>query len=402
MAGVTGRPSMAAAWGAVAIAATGFIAGPAVAQRDSDLRELRERIQESRERVGELEREERELLDVLDELDRSLASLRRELAAARGAARSARQRADAADVALASATNRLAKVRRAMTRRVVALYKAGEVGPVRALFSATSLQDMLGRVSALRTLVASDADLVDRFRREASRMEEAQGEATAAIGERDAALRRLTETEEAQAEESASRRRVLASVHKNRGQERALLVELERAARALEETVERLGNAELRGESLDGSGFAARRGVLDPPVSAKLVEGFGKVVDSEFNTETFRKGVEFAAPRGTSVRTVAKGEVRFADWFRGYGRIVIVDHGDGYFTVYGHLDEIDVDVGEGVSEGDTLGKAGDTGSLAGPRLYFEIRRGSQPLDPSGWLRAPAGPDPGGAAAAKAG
>ena len=395
---MTGRRM--AVGGVLAIAAMAMLAGPALAQRDSDLRELRERIQQSRERVGELEREERELLDVLEELDRSLASLRRELVAARGAARSARQRADTADVALATATDRLAKVRRAMSRRVVALYKAGEVGPVRALFSATSLQDMLGRVSALRTLVASDADLVDRFRREATRMEEAQSEAAAAIRERDAALRRLTETEEAQAEERASRRKVLASVHTHRGQERALLVEMERAARALEETVERLGNADLRGESLDGSGFAARRGALDPPVTAKLVEGFGKVVDSEFNTETFRKGVEFAAPRGTSVRAVAKGEVRFADWFRGYGRIVIVDHGDGYFTVYGHLDEIDVEVGEGVSEGDTVGKAGDTGSLAGPRLYFEIRRGSEPLDPSGWLRRGAGT--GGAAAAKAG
>ena len=79
--------------------------------------------------------------------------------------------------------------------------------------------------------------------------------------------------------------------------------------------------------------------------------------------------------------------VRFAGWFRGYGKIVIVDHGDTFFTVFGHLGEIGVAVGDPVRRGDRLGSAGDTGSLAGPRLYFEIRRGGQALDPAPWLRS---------------
>jgi len=85
------------------------------------------------------------------------------------------------------------------------------------------------------------------------------------------------------------------------------------------------------------------------------------------------------------VYAVAAGEVRFADWFRGYGKLVILDHGEDYFTVTGHLDAIEVEVGDQVRGGDRIAVAGETGSLSGPRLYFEIRKGSGALDPADWL-----------------
>ena len=88
---------------------------------------------------------------------------------------------------------------------------------------------------------------------------------------------------------------------------------------------------------------------------------------------------------GTPVRSVAPGLVRLAGWFRGYGKIVILDHGDEYFTVLGHLEEIRVDVGDRVTSGDVIGTVGDTGSLLGARLYFEIRHGGEPQDPVDWL-----------------
>jgi septal ring factor EnvC (AmiA/AmiB activator) len=77
--------------------------------------------------------------------------------------------------------------------------------------------------------------------------------------------------------------------------------------------------------------------------------------------------------------------VRFAGWFRGYGRMVIVDHGDRFFTVSGHLDTVRVEAGAAVAPGEPIGTVGDTGSLSGPRLYFEIREGSEAVDPLAWL-----------------
>ncbi len=184
------------------------------------------------------------------------------------------------------------------------------------------------------------------------------------------------------------KRSTLAGVRGNRTQERALLVELERAARALEETLVGLGESdrEVR-ELLDGAGFSSLRGELRAPVSGTIQQEFGRVVDAEYRTETFRKGIEFGAEAGDSVRAVARGQVRYAGWFRGYGKIVIVDHGDGFFTVSGHLADIFVAPGDPVRPGDTLGTVGDTGSLSGPALYFEIRAGGEPLNPAQWLRA---------------
>jgi septal ring factor EnvC (AmiA/AmiB activator) len=96
--------------------------------------------------------------------------------------------------------------------------------------------------------------------------------------------------------------------------------------------------------------------------------------------------VDFAVERGEPVYAVASGTVRFAGWFAGYGRMVILDHGDGYFTVSGHLEEIEPEIGDVLAVGDRVGSAGETGSLTGPRLYFEIRRGAEALDPADWLR----------------
>ncbi len=178
----------------------------------------------------------------------------------------------------------------------------------------------------------------------------------------------------------------MARLHRDRARERAALVELETAARALEETLTSLRQAPRRRSAPLGPPFASLRERLAPPVEAPIAAPFGRVVDAEFKTETFRSGVEFDAPLGAAVEAVAAGQVRFAGWFRGYGKLVILDHGDAYFSVSGHLADIRVEVGDEVESRGVIGTVGDTGSLSGPRLYFEIRHGREPQDPRKWLR----------------
>ncbi|MEE8580639.1 MAG: peptidoglycan DD-metalloendopeptidase family protein, partial [Myxococcota bacterium] len=352
-----------------------------------ELQNLRQAIGESRERVGGFERHERELFDWLEEIHRRLDALAQQVKSAREAASWARSALQEAERRAEVAAVGLEETRRAMSRRVVALYKSGEMGPIHVLFSSTSPRELLYRISTLRSVVEYDVQLIARFRRDRDEFQAAQGAALAATAERDAALKRMRDGRREVSAERKTKHRLLARVRDDRVQERAMLVELEKAARALEETVRALGeNPARRGRSLDGSGFGARRGSLRPPISARIVRGFGRVVDAEFLTQTFRKGVEFGAKTGESVRAVAPGEVRFGGWFRGYGKIVIVDHGDRYFTVYGHLSDLGVEVGAFLREGDRIGSSGETGSLTGPSLYFEIRQGSQPLDPASWFR----------------
>ena len=136
------------------------------------------------------------------------------------------------------------------------------------------------------------------------------------------------------------------------------------------------------------------RGKLLFPVEVGRVEArFGRAVDPRFGTVTLQKGLDVRAPEGTPVHVVHGGKVVHSGWFRGYGNLVIVDHGGGFFSLYAHLASLDRSVGEELSRGESVGTVGDTGSLKGAYLYFELRDGQKPLDPERWLSRTRKPGP---------
>jgi septal ring factor EnvC (AmiA/AmiB activator) len=255
---------------------------------------------------------------------------------------------------------------------------------VRLLFSSGGLREFLSRVYGLRRLLAHDRSLIERHQAQSTALVVKEEQARLAVGARDAATERLRTRSAQLAEERRAKRRVAKQLLEDRTRERSALVELETAARALEQTLSGLDDDDDPGPA-PAISFASLRGSLAHPVDAPIVQGFGRVVDAEHQTLTFRKGVEYQAPLGETVRAVADGRVRFAGWFRGYGRLIILDHGDSYYSVSGHLDAMEVAAGESVESSDAIGEVGETGSLRGPLLYFELRQGSEPLDPALWL-----------------
>jgi len=365
-----------------------LIAAAATADREADLERLREAIELSRERVAGFELEHRGLLETLEALDLASIALVREVAVARANAQAARAELAAVEAETAELAARLQLTEDAMSRRAVALYKSGDAAGVRMLFTAGGIREFLARSSLLRRLLQRDAALLDRHRLESQALEASLLRAGQAAEVSTAAAEALQQREGELKGERAAKQRLVAQVHRDRGRERDALVELEKAARALEETLRNLqDHPETPLGVIAGPKFESRKSRLDPPVDAVVTGRFGRVVDEEFFTETYRTGVVFGAEYGTPVRAVAAGRVRYAGWFRGFGRLVIVAHGDSYFTVSGHLSEMVVAVGDRVAAGDTIGAVGDSGSLTGPQLYFEIRLGGDPLDPAEWLRA---------------
>lgn len=375
----------------LATAATVALAAPAGAQVDDDLERVREAIEESRERVATYEREERGLLEALEAIERSERLLQREAERARRRAREARAALVRAEASAEEIESRLAELERAMAVRANALYRAGELGAVRLVFSAGDLRGFFRRVQTLRRLLRHDTDLVASHREQsralaAARTRAAEADAAARTAEAELA-RRTREL----AVERERKRVLVARMRRSRTRERRALAELEVAARALEETVAAWGGgaAAPAPAAPGGPGFASLQGVLPTPLEDGRLRGsFGRVVDPESRTATFRKGLTWKAPLGEAVRAVAAGRVRFAGPFRGYGNTVIVDHGDDYFTVSAHLARIDVELGDPVAAGEVVGAVGESGSLSGPKLYFEVRRGGEALDPGAWL-APA-------------
>ena len=130
--------------------------------------------------------------------------------------------------------------------------------------------------------------------------------------------------------------------------------------------------------------FTRLRGQLNWPVSGQLVARFGDARAGGVRWD----GVLVATERGTPVRAVCAGRVIYADWLPGLGLLAIVDHGDGYLSLYGHNDRLLKAAGETVAAGDTIAAAGDSGGSSRPELYFEIRKAGKPVDPRPWFRAP--------------
>jgi septal ring factor EnvC (AmiA/AmiB activator) len=142
------------------------------------------------------------------------------------------------------------------------------------------------------------------------------------------------------------------------------------------------------GDGLDAyaSGkFAALRGKLRLPVSGSVVRRFGQVLPGS-DGKASAKGVFIKAAPGTEVHAVADGRVVFADWLRGFGNLLIVDHGDQYLTIYGSNESLFKQAGQAVKAGETVATVGATGGADQTGLYFEVRHRGEPFDPLQWLR----------------
>ena len=211
-------------------------------------------------------------------------------------------------------------------------------------------------------------------------------------------LRRAVDTERAQVTAQAERRRaLLADAREDRATHERLAGELTEATRRLEALVRSLARrpparravtratppAPPRGPAI---GLGQERGQLPWPTDGRVVAGFGKQTHPRFGTETLRSGVDIEAPEGTPIRAVATGSVAYRGWLKGYGNLVVLDHGDGYHTLYAHAAQVLVDEGDQVKGGELIGRVGETGSVEGPRLYFEVRYQGRAEDPQLWLR----------------
>ncbi|NIQ02886.1 MAG: peptidoglycan DD-metalloendopeptidase family protein [Nitrospinaceae bacterium] len=128
-----------------------------------------------------------------------------------------------------------------------------------------------------------------------------------------------------------------------------------------------------------------KKGRLKLPVQGPFLNKFGKKRGKRYHTYVIYNGVNIEASRGTPVRAIFQGKVLYTGWLEGYGNLIILGHGKEYHSLYGHLDEIITKVGRVVRTGQIIGRSGDTGSLMGETLYFELRHEGQPIEPTSWF-----------------
>lgn len=343
---------------------------------------LQERLDAERAAFDAIAGEKKSLLTLLDTLERlARASNERAAQLERTAARVNRQVQQAqADAAVVQAA--LLEQEAKLKPRLFTLYRLRKQDALGFLLSAGDFAALVKRQRSLKTLVAADVRALDELleldayqKRQARRLERLEDTARRYVQ----ALR----AEQAVGQARLARfKDLLASVSAEENRMSRVIAELEASEKELAGMVSDLASAST------ATGFRARKGQLPFPADGLVEVGFGKVVNPRFNTVTVQKGIDLRAAEGAEVRAVGTGTVVFSGWLKGYGNLVIVDHGGDYHSLYAHLANSQVDVGTEVEEGEALGQVGDTGSLKGAYLYFEIRRKGQAVDPLPWLKQP--------------
>jgi len=278
------------------------------------------------------------------------------------------------------ARERELEARTALADRLRRLERLGPAAGLAALAAAPTPAAALDSLRAMTDAAEQDRQVISRTRSAHLRARDAGRESAVARGELIEA-REQAEMARRQAEETLQRQQArLQQVRRDAELNGRAAAEMTAAAGRLE--------AFLAGDLASppaGPDPLRLKGVLPWPAAGKVVQGFGPRRHPRFGTVVPHNGVAIGAPMGADVRAVADGKVVFADWFQGYGRTVIVDHGGGIMSVLSHLSAVIVEVGQPVVQGQMVGLVGDSGSLEGARLYFELRHDGAPENPLGWL-----------------
>jgi len=343
---------------------------------------IQKRMGTAQERVRKSKQEEMSILGSLEALDREMARVRARLRELNDEERDLKENIAVSEKNIREIRKQREKTAGWLSLRSTALYKAGHLSYLKVMLNSAGIEDFQRRSYYLRILAESDSELFnlsnELYRRELQQVEALRSAKASLISTR----RDQEENLEVLAGKKRDKDLILAAARDKKEKNTTLLQELELSASHLRKLLEALELQVQTGESA----FQTLKGSLNRPVSGKIVRSFGRNRTGRFNTYTISNGVTIQSAEGTPIRSVYGGKVIFADWFSGYGRIIIVDHGGGYYTLYGHLAELRVTMGDEVEADRIIGLVGDSGSLEGPALYFEIRHHGRPVDPSPWFK----------------
>ena len=372
-----------------------------IGDKQQDLQQTQRRLLEERQKAADARKREAGVLSELEGIDRRLSDKRQQVVALDTRLRRAQADVGELQGEIGRLQSRRSGQEDVLGRRLRALYKLQVQGGVLPIvLSGADPVEQAVQLRHLTTLASVDARLIREYRVTSEVLADRKSRVEAR-GREMASLRSEADQERAEFDQEAAKRRaLLAKVQSERAYHDRMVGELSEATRRLEAFIRDLQEKQRRAVAKvpppsrparpapgdAGPGFASLRGRLAWPADGRVVAEYGPQVNPRFGTKTFRNGIDIEAGEGSNIAAVFPGQVVYTGWFRGYGNLIIVDHGGEYYTVYAHAADIRVTEGDEVKQGQIIGTVGDTGSLQGPRLYFEVRHEGKPQDPTQWLR----------------
>ncbi|RJR18576.1 MAG: hypothetical protein C4581_06180 [Nitrospiraceae bacterium] len=272
-----------------------------------------------------------------------------------------------------------------LKERLRALYKQQYGGHALVLISAKDYKDLIKKSRYISLIAYYDSKVINKYSDDIKELIPKKGELESINDKLNADRKIAKNMRKALQTDRNKKDKLLASIRSKRHTYEAAIKDLEESSKELKKMIESL-KAKALPRSVTGKGFASLTGNLPWPVAGKIVIPYGQYKDPVYNIPVFKNGVEIQPLSGEKPKAVAGGRVVYADWFKGYGLLLIIDHGSGYHSLYGNLSEIFLNTGDILSEGAVVGQIGTSELLSYPTLYFEIRHKGKPIDPAEWLK----------------
>ena len=382
------------------IACVGVMWGPSLAMAASDpiaekiererktLEQLKDKIEEKRKRAEEAEKKRESVLQGIQSLDERLVRTRQEHQDISKKLKKKDREIEIITEQLRIVRGGIQERREAILARLRVQYMEGRGGYLKTLLASDSYGDVQRRMQYLSAVSQKDFELLGSFRADVASMEQIERQrAEARAGMmiyKESTEKKLADIRGLQKEKKV----YLTKITQEKESFSRAAEELERSAARVDSLLQEL---ETRRRVLAMRPRTApvvprgTKGALPWPADGQVVSFFGRQKHPTFNTYVQRKGIEIRTTEGSFIHSVMPGTVVYADWLKGYGLVIIVDHTNGFFSLYAHAAKILAKVGEQVSQGHPIGETGDTGMIGENTLYFELREGTEAVDPLQWL-----------------
>jgi len=346
-----------------------------IIQKKQDLKDIKKEISIVKEKERRILGEETSILEKLYILENELHKKEKELKELEGQLIKTKGKLIKTKEQILNLTSQIEETRKELFSRLNGLYKMGRIFPETFLLHSQSFQDLLKMEKYFRVIINADTQLIENYRYQVSLKEKYRDELIKVQNQLEENISHVEKKKEEVKNAREAKAALLRSIQRQKLVYRKLIAELEERGKELQKLIDKLEKEKTllayKAPKLD-----IMKGKLIPPVQGKLLSLF---------KEKGQNGIEIQAPMGTEVRAILPGRVLYADWFKGFGNLVIIDHGNHTYTISGYLSQVLKKVGDTVSQGEVIALVGSQGSLKGPCLYFEIRQNGKPQDPLHWI-----------------
>ncbi len=345
-------------------------------QQRQQVQQQRQQVQQQRDYLKSLEKS---ASDDLSGLQKRLKSTQASLETQEAALQTAKAALSKLEVSLTQTEATYSKQQRAMVTRLQFLQRQRDRQGLAILLKSTNLNELLDRRYQLKRLYNADRKSLSILQKQTDKLALDRLDVETQKNQISLIMQQLLAQKSETQAQSNYQKEFISHLKTNRQALESAISQLEKDSTSISQLIRQRSIGDRNGIVITGNG------AISYPVDGEVTSGFGYRRHPILGYDKFHSGLDFGADSGTTIRSAASGVVIFADWYGGYGNTVIVDHGGGITTLYGHAEGFYIASGQAVQKGQPIAAVGSTGLSTGPHLHFEVRKDGEPIDPAQFL-----------------